>query len=72
MEEMKNLLEIKDLRIVYDTQDGRVEALNGASLTGDALFLWDAGEAAGEIHTGRRIGVDYAREAAGFPWRFWL
>lgn len=47
-------------------------ALNGASLTGDALFLWDAGEAAGEIHTGRRIGVDYAREAAGFPWRFWL
>ena len=33
MEEMKNLLEIKDLRIVYDTQDGRVEALNGASLS---------------------------------------
>ena len=33
MEETKNLLEIKDLRIVYDTQDGRVEALNGASLS---------------------------------------
>ena len=33
VEEMKNLLEIKDLRIVYDTQDGRVEALNGASLS---------------------------------------
>ncbi len=33
MAEMNNLLEIKDLRIVYDTQDGRVEALNGASLS---------------------------------------
>lgn len=22
--------------------------------------------------TGKRIGIDYAEEAAGFPWRFWL
>jgi len=24
------------------------------------------------FRTGRRIGVDYAGEAADFPWRFWL
>jgi len=23
------------------------------------------------IHTGKRIGIDYAEEAADFPWRFW-
>ena len=25
-----------------------------------------------EIQTGRRIGIDYAEEAADFPWRFYL
>ncbi len=24
------------------------------------------------FHTGRRIGIDYAGEAADFPWRFWI
>jgi len=24
------------------------------------------------FHTGKRIGIDYAQEAANFPWRFWL
>lgn len=24
------------------------------------------------FHTGKRIGIDYAEEAADFPWRFWL
>ena len=24
------------------------------------------------VHTGKRIGIDYAQEAADFPWRFWL
>ena len=24
------------------------------------------------FRTGRRIGIDYAQEAADFPWRFWL
>ena len=24
------------------------------------------------MHTGKRIGIDYAEEAADFPWRFWL
>ncbi len=23
------------------------------------------------VRTGRRIGIDYAQEAADFPWRFW-
>ena len=23
------------------------------------------------FHTGKRIGIDYAREAVDFPWRFW-
>lgn len=24
------------------------------------------------LHTGKRIGIDYAQEAVDFPWRFWL
>lgn len=47
-------------------------AHNGLDLTGDALFLWDSGEPAGEVHVGKRIGIDYAEEAVDFPWRFWL
>lgn len=33
MEENKNLLDVKNLKVVYDTQDGRVEALNGVNLS---------------------------------------
>lgn len=46
---------------------------NGLDLLGQELFLLDA-PAAEEacIRTGRRIGIDYAEEAADFPWRFWL
>ena len=46
---------------------------NGLDLTaGRELFLC-AGEApTGEIHVGKRIGIDYAEEAVDFPWRFWL
>lgn len=56
-------------------------SLNGEDLTGERLFLCTAPEDAGLppvepprycLHTGRRIGVDYAQEAADFPWRFWL
>lgn len=47
-------------------------AQNGLDLTGDRLFLWDAGEAVGEVHAGKRVGIDYAEEAVDFPWRFWL
>lgn len=45
---------------------------NGLDLTGDELFLWDAGQAVGEVQTGKRVGIDYAEEAVDFPWRFWL
>lgn len=45
---------------------------NGLDLTGDELFVWDAGEAPPEFHTAKRIGIDYAEEAADFPWRFYL
>lgn len=54
---------------------------NGLDLTGNELFLCDALEDLGlppapqviyTQHTGKRIGIDYAEEAADFPWRFWL
>lgn len=47
-------------------------AQNGLDLTGDTLFLWDAGGTPEQIHVGKRIGIDYAEEAADFPWRFYL
>lgn len=47
-------------------------AQNGLDLTGDALFLWDAGAPAPDIRAGTRIGIDYAEEAAAFPWRFYI
>ncbi len=54
--------------------------LNGLPLENDLLFLaHDLPEYGLErrsdslpFHTGRRIGIDYAEEAADFPWRFWL
>ena len=51
---------------------GLTRAQNGLDLTGEALFLWDDGSPAPEFHTGKRIGIDYAQEAADFPWRFYL
>ena len=47
-------------------------AQNGLDLTGDTLFVWDAGEPVPPFHTGKRVGIDYAGEAADFPWRFYL
>ena len=53
--------------------------MDGLDLTGDTLFLCtsprDAGlpavtEPAFTVVSGRRIGIDYAEEAADFPWRF--
>lgn len=57
--------------------------LNGTSLLDGPLWVCDRLEDAGlspwpeepsdpVIHTGRRIGIDYAEEAVDFPWRFWL
>lgn len=33
---------------------------------------WPEDEAAPEIQTGKRIGIDYAEEAVDFPWRFYI
>ena len=47
-------------------------AHNGLDLTGEILFLCGGGLPAGEIHAGKRIGIDYAEEAGDFPWRCWI
>ncbi len=47
-------------------------AQNGLSLTGDELFVLDAGEPPARTEEGPRIGVQYAQECADFPWRFWI
>lgn len=50
-------------------------AQNGLDLTlpsGGLYVCEGAPPAPDEIHTGRRIGIDYAEEAVHFPWRFFL
>lgn len=47
-------------------------AQNGLDLCGQELLLCDAGETPSVIHTGPRIGIDYAEEAVQFPWRFYV
>lgn len=47
-------------------------AQNGLDLTGDALFVLDGGEVPKHINVGKRVGIDYAEEAADFLWRFYL
>lgn len=47
-------------------------AQNGLSLLGEELYVLDSGERPQKIHVGKRIGIDYAEEAADFPWRFYL
>ena len=45
-------------------------AENGLDLTRPPLYVCQ-GPAPQRIHTGTRIGIGYAQEAAEFPWRFW-
>lgn len=45
---------------------------NGLPLIGDQLYVLDGGERPSQIHTGKRVGIDYAQEAVDFPWRFYL
>ncbi len=48
---------------------------NGLDLTAPASGLYvRAGTppSPSQIQTGKRIGIDYAQEAADFPWRFWV
>ncbi len=58
-------------------------AQNGTDLTGEELYVTDSLADVGAepapaasvppvVHTGKRIGIDYAEEAADFPWRFWI
>jgi len=47
-------------------------AQNGSSVFGNELYVLDSGERPAYIYTGKRIGIDYAEEAAAFPWRFWI
>ena len=58
-------------------------SLNGLPHGSPALFLCESLEELGlpreegertplNIHVGKRIGIDYAQEAASFPWRFYL
>lgn len=58
-------------------------ALNGLPHGSEELFLcetlgeaglpdWPGDEQPPEIRVGKRIGIDYAEEAADFPWRFYL
>ncbi|MGN1097604.1 MAG: DNA-3-methyladenine glycosylase [Clostridia bacterium] len=45
-------------------------SLYGADLCGDELYIEDDGFSGFEIEAGKRINIDYAQEAAEFPWRF--
>lgn len=44
---------------------------NEMDMTASDLFIAD-GAALPNIKTGPRIGIDYAEEAAAFPWRFYV
>lgn len=49
-------------------------AQNGLDLTGPAgrLYLLPGSPPdPAQVHTGKRVGIDYAEEAVDFPWRFW-
>jgi len=48
-------------------------AENGLDLLGERLYLAPGTPPApGQVHVGKRIGIDYAQEARDFPWRFWI
>lgn len=46
--------------------------LNSEDLCGDTLYLETGPEDSFEIVTAKRIGVDYAEEAADYPYRFYM
>ncbi len=47
-------------------------SLNGHDLTRPPLYVCAATAPAGAIHSGPRVGIDYAEEAKDFPWRYWI
>ena len=56
---------------------GITRALNGLGVDNPALYVCEQlprlqlPPCSPPLHTGRRIGIDYAEEAVDFPWRFW-
>ena len=51
---------------------GSEELMVCGSLAEAGLPEWPGDEGPLEIGVGKRIGIDYAQEAADFPWRFFL
>lgn len=49
---------------------GITRGLNGTDMTSGNFTVMDEGWSAQEILTLPRVGIDYAEEAAAFPWRF--
>ncbi len=49
---------------------GLTREQNGLDLTGNELYVRDTGYIPADIQVGPRIGIDYAEEAVGLPWRF--
>ncbi|MCH3965335.1 MAG: DNA-3-methyladenine glycosylase [Clostridium sp.] len=45
---------------------------NKEDLCKNNLYILDSGEKKFEIQVSKRIGVDYAEEAADYPWRFYI
>lgn len=45
--------------------------LDGHDLEKPPLYVCPGEPPKGPIHSGPRIGIDYAQEAKDFPWRFW-
>lgn len=48
------------------------KSYNGIDLTGNILYISTSNISIAAIHSGPRIGIDYAEEAVHFPWRFWI
>ena len=65
--------EIERENIRVQTMEGRMQnrAENALPLDRPPLYVC-RGPVPQEIHTGKRIGIDYAQEAIDFPWRFWF
>lgn len=48
------------------------KSLNSQDLCSDILYIEEGLQESLDIHTGKRIGIDYAEEAKDFPWRFYI
>lgn len=46
-------------------------SLDGHDLRTPPLWVCPGEPPKGPIHSGPRVGIDYAQEARDFPWRFW-